>query len=327
MKSSSRLATLLAIFLSIGMALWSGTASAQPYPSRPIQFIVPLGVGSSTDIIARLVAQSITEETGEQVLVENRTGADGVVGTRTAVGAKPDGYTVLFSSSSHLINMHLYKSPGYDAVKDFVPVAPIAEFGMYLFVTANGPYKSMDDLLSRARQQPGKLTYGTATALQRIMSELLLQRTGTKMVNAPYRATAAALTDLAAGGLIDAIFTDASSARALWQAGRIRPLAVGGQRRLDNARDVPTLEEAGVRGYDLAGGWFGAWLPLGTPAAVVARLNTLLSNAVKTRRVQDSLATTAMQPLVMTPEEFARFQVSEAEKLARVVKAAGMEPQ
>ncbi|MEI8264473.1 MAG: tripartite tricarboxylate transporter substrate binding protein [Betaproteobacteria bacterium] len=309
------------------LAMWCALAAAQTYPIRPILFIVPLGVGSSTDIIARLVAQSITEETGEQVLVENRTGADGVLGTRTAVGAKSDGYTVLFSSSSHLINMHLYKSPGYDSIKDFVPVAPIAEFGMYLFVNANGPYKSMEDLLTRSRQQPGKLTYGTATALQRIMSELLLQRTGLKMVNVPYRATAAALTDLAAGGLIDAIFTDASSARALWQSGRIRPLAVGGQRRLDNARDVPTLEEAGVRGYDLAGGWFGAWVPVGTPAPVVARLNTLLSNAVKTRRVQESLATTVMQPLVMNPEEFARFQASEAEKLGRVVKAAGIEPQ
>lgn len=317
--------TLRAAFGALALcSLAAGAAFAQSYPVKPVHFIVPLGAGSSTDIVARLVAQSMSEETGQPVVVENRPGANGLLGARSVATAKPDGYTVLVSSSTHIINAHLYKELGYDTSKDFVPVATMVEFPMYLFVNANSPYKTLDDLVKRARQEPGKLTFASASATQRLMGEMLQQKGGVRMVNANYRTTAAALTDLAAGGLIDMLFTDAASAKAQWQAGKVRPLAVGGSKRVDN---IPTVDEAGVKGYDLVGSWFGAWVPANTPPAVVARLNTLITAAVKTRRVQDAMAASGLDPLLLSPQDFTRFQAAELEKLGRVVKAAGIEPQ
>jgi tripartite-type tricarboxylate transporter receptor subunit TctC len=319
-------ATLRALLL---LALCSITSAsfAQAFPAKPIHIVVPLGAGSSTDIVARLVAQSMSEETGQPVVVENRPGADGMLGGRSVVTARPDGYTVLVSSSTHVINVHLYKSLGYDPLKDFVPVATLVEFPMYLFVNANSPYKSVEELMQKARQDPGRISFGSASATQRLMGEMLQQKGGVKLTNAAYRTTAAALTDLAAGGLIDVLFTDAATAKGQWQAGRVRPLAVGGSKRVEGTRDVPTVDEAGVKGYDLVGSWFGAWVPAHTPSAVVARLNSLFANAMKTKRVQEAMAASGLQPLVMSQDEFARFQVSETEKMGRVVKAAGIEPQ
>jgi tripartite-type tricarboxylate transporter receptor subunit TctC len=327
-QMANMIAALRSVVLCVAMCgVTAGAAFGQAYPSKPVHIIVPLGAGSSTDIVARLVAQGITEETGQAVVVENRPGADGMLGARSVVTARPDGYTILVSSSTHVINVHLYKSLGYDPLRDFAPVATLVEFPMYLFVSANSPYKSVEDIVQRAKQQPGSITFASASATQRLMGEMLQQKASVRMVNAPYRTTAAALTDLAAGGLIDVLFTDAASAKGQWQAGRVRPLAVGGSKRVDSSRDIPTVDEAGVKGYDLVGSWFGAWAPAQTPAAVVSRLNTLFANAMKTKRVQEALAAAGIQPLVMSPDEFARFQASETEKMGRVVKAAGIEPQ
>lgn len=324
---TSLMAPLRAAALGLALCGAGAVAFAQAYPAKAVHIIVPLGAGSSTDIIARLVAQGISEETGQPVVVENRPGADGMLGARSVATARPDGYTVLVSSSTHVINVHLYKSLGYDPLKDFLPVATLVEFPMYLFVNAGSPYKSVEDLMQRARQEPGKVSFGSASATQRLMGEMLQQKASVKLVNAPYRTTAAALTDLSAGGLIDVLFTDAASAKGQWQAGRIRPLAVGGSKRVEASRDIPTVDEAGVKGYDLVGSWFGAWVPAQTSPAIVTRLNSLFANAMKTKRVQDAMAASSLQQLAMTPEEFARFQAAEMEKMGRVVKAAGIEPQ
>lgn len=304
------------------------SALAQPaYPQKPIHLIVPLGVGSSTDIVTRLVGQVISEETGQPVVVENLAGADGTVGTRRVLNARPDGYTVLVNSTGHVVNSHLYKNLGYDPIKDFEPVASLVEFPMYLFVNANSPYKSVDQLIQEARRDPGKITFASATAAQRLMGEMLQQKAGVQMVNVPYRTTAAALTDLSAGERIDFQFTDLASAKGQWEAGRIKPLAVGGDKRAPQAPAVPTVDEAGVKGYDLVGSWFGAWVPANTPLDVVNRLNILFTNAVKDSKVRAALAPSGIEPLVMSREEFARFQKSETEKMGRIVKEAGIPAQ
>jgi tripartite-type tricarboxylate transporter receptor subunit TctC len=312
--------------LTLG-GLIAGAASAQSYPSQAIHFIVPLGAGSSTDIFARLVSQGIAEETGQPVLVENKPGATGLLGARFVASAKPDGYTVLVTSTTHVINSSLFKNLGYDHMKDFVPVATLVEFPMYLFVNADSPYKSLDDLVKRAKEDPGKLSFATGSATQRLMSEMLKQKAGIELVNVSYRTTAAALSDLVAGGLVDFMFTDAASAKGYWESGRIRPLAVGGTQRGETAPDVPTVEEAGVKGYDWVGSWFGAWVPANTPEAVVKRLHALISNAMMTKRVEEAMEATGIRPLLMSQEEFARFQVAEFQKTSQVVKAAGIEPQ
>jgi tripartite-type tricarboxylate transporter receptor subunit TctC len=326
MKATIR--TLCSLFCRLAAAsLIAGAASAQTYPNQPIHFIVPLGAGSSTDIFARLVSQGITEETGQPVLVENKPGATGLLGARSVATAKPDGYTVLVTSTTHVINSSLFKNPGYDPLKDFVPVATLVEFPMYLFVNASSPYKNLDDLVKRAKQDPGKVSFATGSATQRLMSEMLKQKASVEMVNVPYKTTAAALSDLVAGGLVDFMFTDAASAKAYWESGRIRPLAVGGGKRGETAPDVPTVDEAGVKGYDWVGSWFGAWVPANTPEPVVKRLHALIGNAMKTKRVQDAMEATGIRPLLMSQEAFARFQVEEFQKTEQVVKAAGIEPQ
>lgn len=326
MKSITRTLRTWACGLA-ACGLITGVASAQNYPSQPIHFIVPLGAGSSTDIFARLVSQGISEETGQPVLVENKPGATGLLGARFVASARPDGYTVLVTSTTHVINSSLFKNLGYDHMKDFVPVATLVEFPMYLFVNADSPYKSLDDLVKRAKEDPGKINFATGSATQRLMSEMLKQKASVDMVNVSYRTTAAALSDLVAGGLVDFMFTDAASAKAYWESGRIRPLAVGGAKRGETAPDVPTVDEAGVKGYDWVGSWFGAWVPANTPEAVVKRLHALITNGMKTKRVQDAMEATGIRPLLMSSEEFARFQVAEFEKTSQVVKAAGIEPQ
>jgi tripartite-type tricarboxylate transporter receptor subunit TctC len=316
-----------ALALCLGISL-TATAGAQtrPFPNRPIHLIVPLGAGSSTDIVARAVANEMSKAAGQPVLVENKPGAEGLLGARTVVASPPDGYTVLLTSSTHVINTHLYKDLGFDPIQDFVPVTPLVEFPMFLYVNASSPLRTVEDLVRRARQEPGTLTIGSASSTQRLMGEMFKQKADVRLVNVPYRATAAALTDLA-GGSIDAMFTDTASASAQREAGKIRALGVGGFKRSDAMPNVPTLDEAGVKGYDLVGSWFGVWVPAKTPQPVVARLHELFSAAVKTQPVKDVMAASGIQPLQMSPDEFYRFQLSETEKLGRVVKGAGIEPQ
>jgi tripartite-type tricarboxylate transporter receptor subunit TctC len=323
----SLIALLRPVFFSLAMCAAGASALAQTFPSQPIRLIVPLGAGSSTDIVARLVGHVISEETGQPVVVENLAGADGTVGTRSVLNSRPDGYTVLVNSTGHVTNSHLYKNLGYDPIKDFEPVASLVEFPMYLFVNANSPYKSVDQLMRKARQDPGRITFASATAAQRLMGEMLQQKAGVQIVNVPYRTTAAALTDLAAGGLVDLQFTDLASAKGQWDAGRIKPLAVGGSKRSAQSPNTPTVDEAGVKGYDLVGSWFGAWVPAHTPPDVVKRLNVLFTHAVQDPKVKAALAPSGIEPLVMSREEFVRFQKSETDKMGRVVKEAGIPAQ
>ncbi|MDO8276638.1 MAG: tripartite tricarboxylate transporter substrate binding protein [Burkholderiaceae bacterium] len=314
---------LAASLLTAGIV--SSPAHAQQFPSKPIHIIVPLGAGSSTDIVARLVAQGITEETGLSVLVENRTGAEGAIGAKAVATSPPDGYTLLLSTSStQVVNVHLYKNLPYDPIKDFVPVAPLLALPLQLYVNTASSLNSVADVIKRAKEGKG-LTFGSSTATMRLSGEMFKQKSGAPMTNVPYRATAAALVDLA-GGRIDAVFTDGASAAGQMQAGKIKPLAVMADRRAGSMPNLPTIAEAGVVGYSLTV-FFGVWAPANTPPAVVNRLNTLFMNAMKTPRVRELMSKISADPLQMTPDEFRKLQIAEIEKIAPVVSAAGIERQ
>jgi tripartite-type tricarboxylate transporter receptor subunit TctC len=307
------------------LSLGSSIAAAQNYPDKPIHFILPFGAGSSTDALARVLATAVGEETGQTTIVENRPGAEGFIGVQAVRAAKPDGYTLLMSSNAtHVLNAVLYKSLPYDPVKDFTPVASLGMIPLTLNVTINSPLTSVQMVIDTAKKQPGKLTFGSATAVQRLAGELFQQRTGIKMLNVPYKAAAASATDLVTGQ-IDMMFATATTFDPQVKAGRVRVLGVTTPTRLASMPNVPTIEQAGVPGYDFAA-WFGIWLPAGGPAPIVNRLNTILAKAMQNKRVQNVLDIGGVVFKPMSPEAFGAYVVSEIDKFGKLVKAAGIEP-
>ena len=311
--------------VAAALSMSSDIVSAQNYPDKPIHFILPFGAGSSTDALARVLATAVGEDTGQTTIVENRPGAEGFIGVQAVRAAKPDGYTMLMSSNAtHVLNAVLYKSLPYDPVKDFTPVASLGVIPLTLNVASNSPLTSVQALIDTAKKQPGKLTFGSATAVQRLAGELFQQRTGIKMLNVPYKAAAASATDLVTGQ-IDMMFATATTFDPQVKAGRVRVLGVTTPIRLASMPNVPTIEQAGVPGYDFAA-WFGIWLPAGAPAPIVNRLNAILAKAMQDKRVQNVLDIGGVVFKPMSPEAFGAYVVSEIDKFAKLVKAAGIEP-
>lgn len=299
-------------------------AQAQNFPSKPIRIIVPLGAGSSTDLMGRLVGQGISDETGQTVLVENRVGAEGAIGSRFVASAAPDGYTLMVTTSStQVLNVHLYKSLPYDPVKDFEAVAPFMLLPLSMYVNAGSPYNSVADVVAAARKQAGKSTFGSSTATMRLSGEMFAQLAGVQLTNVPYKATAAALTDLTAGRL-DFVITDAASAAPL--IGKLKQLAIMANRRLDSVPQVPTIGEAGVANYSMTL-FYGTWAPAGTPAPVVAKLNGVIAGVMKTPKVNELMRTIGGQPFHLSPEEFKKFVAAEIEKMGPLVRSSRIEVQ
>ena len=318
--------TLLGAAALVLAAALPATANAQAYPSKPITFVVPFAAGSATDQLARALGQSITEQTKQAVVVDNKAGASGMLAAQSAARAAPDGYTVLITTNTtQAANEHLYKKLPYDAVKDFAPVTGLGKGGQILVVNANSPYKSVADLLAAARQSPGKLSFGSGSSSSRVAGEMLKQLAGVDILHVPYKSNPLAITDLL-GGQIDLMITDTSTGMPQVKAGKLRALGYSTQKRSVQLPEVPTLAEAGVKGYDM-GYWFAAYVPAGTPPAVVARLNELLTAGVKSAAAKSFFDTAGSEAWTTTPDELARFQVAETSKWGKVIKAAGIEPE
>jgi len=299
-------------------------AFAQDWPSKPITFIVPFAAGSATDQLARAIGQSITEQTKQAVVVDNKAGASGMLAAQAAARAPGDGYTVLITTNTtHAANQHLYKKLPYDAVKDFAPLSGLGKGGQVMVVRADAPYKTVADVLAAARKTPGKLSFGSGSSSSRIAGELFQQMSGTEILHVPYKSNPLAITDLL-GGQITMMFTDASTGLPQIKAGKLRALGVTSARRMAVLADVPTIDEAGVKGYDM-GYWFAAYAGAATPPAVVQRLNGLLQVALKSTAVQQFFDNSGGEVFATTPEALARFQQDETAKWGRVVKAAGIE--
>ena len=304
----------------------AGSAVAQDYPAKAITFYVPFAAGSATDTLARSLGQGITAETKQNVVNDNRPGANGIIATQAFLRTPADGYSVLIATNTtHAANEHLYKKIPYDPVRDFTPITALARGGQVMVVHPRVPVKTVKEFIALAKRQPGKLTFGSGSSSSRVASELFQQMAGLKLVHVPYKSNPMAVTDLI-GGHIDMMITDVVTGLPPVQAGKVRALGVSSPQRLPNVPDLPTIAEAGVKGYELTF-WFAAYLPAKAPPAVAARLRELFINATKSAPADKFFKTTGIEPWTTTSAELAKFQASESAKWLKVIKAAGIEPE
>lgn len=299
---------------------------AQTYPAKPITFVVPFAAGSATDQLARALGQSVSSETGQSVIVDNKPGANGFIGAQAVAKAAPDGYTVFITTNTtHAANEHLFKKLPYDPVKDFAPVTGLAKGAQIMVVNPSLPYKTVAEFIAAAKKEPGKLAFGSGSSSSRIAGELLQQMTGIQLLHVPYKSNPLAITDLL-GGQIHMMITDMATGLPQVKAGKLRALGVSSLKRSSLAPEVPTIAEAGVPGYEM-GFWFAAYVPAGTPPAVVKRLNELLHKALASAPAKSLFEQTGFEPFTTTPEELAKFQLAESRKWQQIIKNAGIEPE
>ena len=315
-------------FLIIILALAAAGAHAQGYPSRPIKFIAPFPPGGSSDVLCRLLGAKLAEGLGQPVAVENRPGAAANIGHEYAAKQPPDGYTIVISSSSTLVNnRYLYKHLAFDATTDFAPISMVASAGQVLAVHPSVPVKSVGELIALAKSQPGKLNFGSGgKGIQsHISGEMFKSATGIDIVHVPYKGTVQAVSDLVAGQ-VQLVFSDMVPAMPHIRAGRLRALAVTTRGRAAVLPEVPTMIEAGVADYE-SGVWWAVLSPRGTPEAIVGRLNAELGRIVKLPDVQEKYANLGVSTEHSTPAYVLKRMKSEAPRIAAVLKAAGIEPE
>jgi tripartite-type tricarboxylate transporter receptor subunit TctC len=318
--------SLKSVALLAALFVLAGTARAQGFPDKPIHFIVPFGPGTVTDQYARAIAAGVTELTGQPVVIDNRAGASGFIGTQQAAKAAPDGYTVLIATNTtHAANEHLFKKLPYDPVKDFAPVMVLGRGSQIMVVNPKVPANTVTEFVALAKKQPGKLTFGSGGSSTLVAAELFMQMTGTKLTNVPYKSNPLALNDVI-GGQVDMIITDTATGIPQVKAGKVRALGVTSTARTSLAPDVPTIDEAGVRGYEMSF-WFAAYVPSGTPAPIVKRLHEILSKATQGTAAENFRRTAGTEAFTTTPEGLVAFQRAEAEKWGRVIKTAGIQPE
>jgi len=301
-------------------------ASAQDYPSKSITFVVPFAAGSATDQLARGLAQSVATDTKQAVVVDNKPGASGFLAAQYVAKAAPDGYTVLITTNTtHAANEHLYKTLPYDPVKDFAPVTLLGKGGQVMIVNLKVPAKTVKEFIALAKKEPGKYTFGSGSSSSRIAGELFQQMADVKLLHVPYKSNPLAVTDLL-GGQIDMMITDTATGLPQVKGEKVRALGMSSLKRSALAPEVPTIDEAGVKGYEMTY-WFAAYVPAKTPPAAVKRLHDLLVAATKSASAKTFYESSGADAVVSTPEELAKFQVAESQKWGKIIKAAGIQPE
>jgi tripartite-type tricarboxylate transporter receptor subunit TctC len=305
-------------------ALVPGAAWSAEYPTRPIRMVVPYAPGGASDFFARILAERFTAAWGQQVIVDNRAGAGGNIGSDIVAKANPDGYTMLLGTSgSNAVNPSLYAKLPYDAKRDLALIAMVASTANILVVRAQHPAKSVQDIIRMAKTNPGKVTYGSSGvgSVLHLSGELLNTVVGIKMVHVPYKGTGPSMIDLLAGQ-IDTVFSNLPPAVPFVQEKRMRGLAITTAARSPVLPDVPTMIEAGVPNYDVAS-WFGVMVPAKTPAAVVERINREVQRILKTPKTQEQLKSQGADPMFKPAREANAFFHEEIAKWAQVIKASG----
>lgn len=307
------------------LALAPVLASAQAFPAKTITFVVPFAAGTATDQIARAIANGVTLETKQAVVIDNKAGASGFIASQQVAKAAPDGYTVLVTTNTtHAANEHLFKKLPYDPVKDFTPITALGKGGQIMVVNPAFPAKTVAEFIALAKKDPGKYTFGSGSSSSRMAGELLQQMAAIKLLHVPYKSNTLAVTDLL-GTQIDMMITDAATGLPQVKAGKLRALGVSSAQRSPLAPEVPTIAEAGVKGYEI-GYWFAAYAPAGTPPAVVSRLNELMVKAARSEAAKKAFyEPTGTEVFTTTSQELARFQTDESQKWGRIIKAAGIE--
>jgi len=316
----------LAIFAASILALAAPLASAQSatYPTKPIRLVVPFPPAGTTDILARAVAQKLSETWGQQVVVDNHPGAGGNIGSDIVAKASPDGYTLLMGTvGTHAINPSLYAKMPYDHVKDFAPVILVAGVPNVLVVNPSLPVKSVPELIAYGKANPGKLNFassGNGTSIH-LSGELFKTMTGIEMTHVPYKGSSPALTDLM-GGQVQLMFDNLPSSLSFIKAGKLRALAVTSAERSATLPELPTLAESGLPGFE-ASSWFGILAPAGTPKAIVDKINGAVAAWLATPEAKEKLLSQGAISAGGSPDAFAKHIASETAKWAKVVKASG----
>jgi len=318
--------TMTKIFLGIFFLL-AGSAFAQEYPTKTIRIVIPLTPGSGADIAGRIVAARMSEHWKQPVIIENRPGAGGQIGTSAVIKSDPDGYTLLVQSSSHAANPAIYKSLPYDPLKDTVDVAILGKTPYVMVTAANGPYKDLKGFIEAARAKPGALPFasagvGTSTHLA---AEYVIAMAGLKMIHVPFKGSPDAMQDVL-GGRSTFYMAPINAGMNLVKDGKLTALGVSTRSRAEVLPDVPTLDEQGLVSYDMTL-WFGMWAPAATPLPVVRKLNEVVNAIVGEPKVKEQFAKLGIIPAPMKPEDFGRFVRSEIEVYRKIVRAANIEPQ
>ena len=314
---------LLIALLAVVAATGPLEAAAQAYPTRPIRLVVPYPAGGAGDVHARLIGQALSPLLGQPVVVENRAGASGNLGSDHVAKAAPDGHTLLMNTTNLTIAPAFSTKLPFNVLTDLAPITTSLTSQNLLVVRTSLPVRSIAELVGHARANPGKLSFGSSgIGTPMLTMELLKMLTGTDLVHVPYKGDAPAITDLM-GGQIDVYATNILALDALHRAGKVRGLAVTSRKRAVSLPDVPTMDEAGIPGYELET-WFGYFAPAQTPRPIIDQLNAALARAIAQPEVQKQMTETGSVPLTMSPEDFRKRIQADLDKFARVVKSAGI---
>jgi tripartite-type tricarboxylate transporter receptor subunit TctC len=298
--------------------------AAQPYPDRHVRLIVPYPAGGVTDVLARTIAQRISVQWGQQVVVDNRGGASGNIGMAIAARAPADGYTIAFGNAqTHAINASLFKSLPYDPIKDFAPITMVARVSNVLLVGPSFPARTLADVIAMAKAKPGQLTFASngVGSSNHLTGELLKTMAGIDMVHVPYKTSTTAAIDLI-GGRVALMFDNLTTAIPQIRANKMRPVAVTSERRVAELPEVPTIAESGLKGFVVTP-WWGIFAPAGTPKPIIDTLNRDIVAVLHSKDVKDYLASQATEVVSTSPQEFAAYLKTEIVRWGKVVKASG----
>jgi len=311
--------------LGAGLLMAATLTHAQNFPVKPVRVITPFTAGSAIDTLARVVGQKLGDTWGQQVVIDNRIGANGIIGTEAAAKAPPDGYTVYLGNISTLaVNPHLYLKLPYDALRDFAPVTLAATIPVVLVVHPSLPVKSVRELIALAKAHPGQLNYasgGTGSA-QHLPMEMLRVETGINIVHVPYKGLGPAFSDVL-GGQVPMMFTGVSNVVPYMKTGRLRVLAIGSPKRSATLPEVPTVAEAGVPGFDFDS-WTGYLVPVGTPRELIVKLHADITRTLAAPEIRDKLVTLGFDLVGGTPEAFATLIRNDIARFGKLIKAAGI---
>jgi len=307
----------------VGLIVFAcGTAWAQPYPSSPVRVVIVFPPSGATDIVGRIVFQKVGEQLNQQFLIDNRPGAGGTIGAAFVARSPPDGYTIMVYSATLIANAHLYKELPYNALKDFIGIAPLARFVGVLVVHPSLPVRTTQDLIALAKARPGEILYGSAGngAFQHLSMSFFANMAGLKMTHIPYKGGGPAAVATAAGE-IQAFLAPLSEVYPHLKSGRVRPIAVSSDARITQLPELPTIAET-VKGYEFIS-WMGAFVPAGTPKPIVDRLNAELKKAVADPDTASKLSVQALDPMHASVEDFAKLLKSDYDKYEQIVKLSG----
>jgi tripartite-type tricarboxylate transporter receptor subunit TctC len=308
----------------LAVVVWvvCGAAWAQQYPSKPVRVVIVFPPGGATDIVGRLVFQKVSEQVGQQFIIDNRSGAGGTIGAAIVAKSPPDGYTVMVYSTTLIANAHMYKNLPYDTMKDFTGISPVAKLIGMLTVHPSMPVRTVKDLIALARARPGEISYGTAGvgAFQHLATSTFANMAKIKLIHVPYKGGGPA-SIAAAGGEVQMILTPISEVLPHVKANRLRPVAVTSDTRTKQFPDLPTIAET-LKGFEFTS-WMGTFVPAGTPKPVLDRLSAEIKKAVEDPAVAGNLSSQSLDPMFMTVDEFAKQLKADYDKYETVIKLSG----